>query len=685
MKTILSIALSLICTFAYADTIHKISQEQAWEIVKQDVLDNKCENINVYVSTYVISPNTQIKTLGRDENSPNIDSWLFFIDDIPYGNWSHPCRYIYVDSENGKVITHNHSMPLSGIDMKPLIEQEVDNEILLYDSKKMKEQLPKTIVTNSTLKNYASSKDYAVIINGGVKDSLNYIRYWNDCAAIYSTLVNVYGYNRNHIYVLMSDGTNPANDRRTNYGFDSSPLDLDGDGTNDIQYAATRTNVISVFNQLGNALTTDNNLFIYTMDHGGIFGNNSYLCLWNNEKLYDYEFASLLSNIDANSINICMGQCHSGGFIDNLSNSKYVIATACKYNEISYSLYSGYDGYDAFVYYWTAAVTGAYPNGTTANADTNNDGYISMREAFNYAMSNDPANETPQFDYTPLGIDSRLNLFMEKPDIISGDNLIYSNKSYIIPNLPAGTTVSWSLSDSYYNQNCLQQNYPSLNQCTITRSSSHDMMNATLTAEIKYNGVTIQTLTKTGIYAYNDFYGQYTSDNLSGTINYTHIFYVKPGFTTVVTSPNFYGATVTYDSNGTTPSYFYLEPTTWKLYFTMSTNNNGTPVIINVNDGCENYYQLYAMPQAYLYLEITNGENEICITLHEEGEDSSKSLALDQPWSVEICNAASGVVMATRSSTDRSVSIPTSAWPKGVYAVKATVGKTELTEKVVVK
>lgn len=52
------------------------------------------------------------------------------------------------------------------------------------------------------------------------------------------------------------------------------------------------------------------------------------------------------------------------------------------------------------------------------------------------------------------------------------------------------------------------------------------MINATLTAEIKYNGVTIQTLTKTGIYAYNDFGGQYTSDNLSGTINYTHIFYV---------------------------------------------------------------------------------------------------------------------------------------------------------------
>jgi hypothetical protein len=89
MKTILSLILSLLCTFAYADTVCKISQEKAWEIVKQDVLGNKYENINVYVSTSVIFAKTQIKTLGKDEVSPDTNSWLFFIDDIPYGNWSH--------------------------------------------------------------------------------------------------------------------------------------------------------------------------------------------------------------------------------------------------------------------------------------------------------------------------------------------------------------------------------------------------------------------------------------------------------------------------------------------------------------------------------------------------------------------------------------------------------------------
>lgn len=96
---------------------------------------------------------------------------------------------------------------------------------------------------------------------------------------------------------------------------------------------------------------------------------------------------------------------------------------------------------------------------------------------------------------------------------------------YSINNLPSIYTVSWSLSDSYYNQNCLQQNYPSQNQCTITRSSSYNMMNATLTAEIKYNGVTIQTLTKTGIYAYNDFWGN-TLLTISLVQSTTHTFFM---------------------------------------------------------------------------------------------------------------------------------------------------------------
>ena len=41
--------------------------------------------------------------------------------------------------------------------------------------------------------------------------------------------------------------------------------------------------------------------------------------------------------------------------------------------------------------------------------------------------------------------------------------------------------------------------------------------------------------------------------------------------------------------------------------------------------------------------------------------------------------------MTTLSSTNRSETISTAGWPKGIYIVKVTVGKEELTEKVMVK
>ena len=56
-----------------------------------------------------------------------------------------------------------------------------------------------------------------------------------------------------------------------------------------------------------------------------------------------------------------------------------------------------------------------------------------------------------------------------------------------------------------------------------------------------------------------------------------------------------------------------------------------------------------------------------------------------EPWTIEVINAATGQVMATQSSTSRSETISTAGWPKGIYVVKVTIGKEELTEKVMIK
>jgi len=145
---------------------------------------------------------------------------------MPAANWEHPCWYFFVDAASGTVrrfdastpprmlpelleITHGRDNPPAGMSEESLAHY---SEIL--------RQLPKPAPTRG--------QAYAFIISGGADQSNNHIRYWNDCAFIYRTLVQYYGYAHDHIRVCMSDGTNPAVDRSDGT---NSPTDLDGNGT----------------------------------------------------------------------------------------------------------------------------------------------------------------------------------------------------------------------------------------------------------------------------------------------------------------------------------------------------------------------------------------------------------------------------------------------------------------------
>ncbi|MDR2064264.1 MAG: C13 family peptidase, partial [Prevotellaceae bacterium] len=418
----------------------QVSKEQAITIVKKEILQNDTSNIHLYINKNTVSAGSSINTMYQNIVSPSFNSFMFFVDDSPYQNWAHPSRFIFIGL-NGQVeiITYNYPPSLGTMDI--LIEKKYYIPNSNYDYKIKK--------NNNVIQNISTShNEYAVIISGGYDIYNNYERYWNDCAAIYSTLVNVYNYNPTHIYVLISDGTNPANDRRRLNGtYDSSPLDLDGNGTNDINYAATKANIISVFNTLSNGLTTNDNLFIYTTDHGGRHsGNNVFLYLWG-ETMEDYEFATEVNKINAKSINVVMEQCYSGGFIDNISATNRVITTSCKADELSYAMSNLI--YDEFVYHWTSAVASQTPTGTIVNADSNNDGIISINEAFIYAQSHDTKSETPQYSSNPNALGTSLSLKgITTPLAISGTSSLCVNSSgtYTVTNAPSGFT--WSCSSN---------------------------------------------------------------------------------------------------------------------------------------------------------------------------------------------------------------------------------------------
>jgi hypothetical protein len=278
-------------------------------------------------------------------------------------------------------------------------------------------------------------------------------------------------------------------------------------------------------------------------------------------------------------------------------------------------------------------------------------------------------------------INARAALSLTSISSISGPKVVSGPAVFSIDNLSQDFSVSWSLTDSYYNQYCLEQNTPSINKCTITPDNTNDMSNKTLTAVIRKNNVIVKVLTNTGIYAQNGFKGHFTSGSLSGDIHYSLYFNIKANTATTVTSPNFYGATVTYSSSGAVPTAWGFNSTNGVLNFKAPAGS--APVIINVHDVCGNNYVLYAMPSSY-GINVSNGYNDITVTLVEDG-DASKDFTPEESWTVEVINAETGRVMATQSSMNRSETISTAEWPKGIYIVKVTIGKEELTEKVMVK
>jgi len=205
--------------------------------------------------------------------------------------------------------------------------------------------------------------EYAVIINGGKNKHDNYLDFWNECAAIYTALIEVYHYKKENIFILISDGTDPADDRYLgkNGGYDSSPLDLDGDGVDDTQYAATKENISLVFDHLAQTMTNEDNLFIYATSHGvQRSGEDVYMFLWEDVIMEDYEFAAEVNKVNVQTITTLITPCSSGGFIDDLAGDNRVIVSSCTAYENTHPM--SLKSYGEFVYYWASAIAGHAPD-----------------------------------------------------------------------------------------------------------------------------------------------------------------------------------------------------------------------------------------------------------------------------------------------------------------------------------
>lgn len=259
---------------------------------------------------------------------------------------------------------------------------------------------------------------YAVLISGDWAES-GFDEFWNDVVLIREMLL-ANNFEEQNIFILYADGNDFVDATRTYARYDPVAMNRPPRANRPASftdYPATKAEVQAVFDGLANGdntrgipkMTENDFLFVWTFDHGRATGGHSTLSLWGID-IRDDEFASAVDAIPCRSRVFCMQQCHSGGFIDDLSNDKTVILTACRRDELAWpanntptqedEIVNGVTyNHGEFNYHLISALLKQAVNGgAPVNADTTGDGLVSMLELFNYVENHDNIPEHPQYD-----------------------------------------------------------------------------------------------------------------------------------------------------------------------------------------------------------------------------------------------------------------------------------------------
>ncbi len=272
---------------------------------------------------------------------------------------------------------------------------------------------------------------------------------------------------------------------------------------------------------------------------------------------------------------------------------------------------------------------------------------------------------------------------------IIGDSVIYIDNPnvYYVSNLPSGLTVTWTISNSYY-QGDLEQDEPLINQCTIYGDSNHEVVNATLTASVYNNGTLVQKASKT-VSTQEIFHGTYYNGQTTKQINLPNPLYVLPGTNVYITSSNLVGASVYYEGN-VTPYTWTFNSTTGALYVGMPSSPSGTAaIIVHVTTALGNSFTLPIVRASVVYsMSVGSDLGQITISLVENDRGSIQPMdngSKHTSWKLEVYNSTNGNKVFSQEVEGESFVIDTTGWDPGIYIVKAYIGDEVLSEKIVVK
>lgn len=270
---------------------------------------------------------------------------------------------------------------------------------------------------------------YAVLISGDLAEN-GYPEFFFDVVLMRQTLLHA-GFATNNIFVLYGDGAD--------YNSAWYPAARYRPGPPITDAAANISDVEDIFDDLVNGtngrpqLTDDDLLFVWTFDHGDsitVGGSDmSTLCLRDGDMRAD-DFAAAVDQVPCAFRIFCMQQCFSGGFIPHLSNDHTVILTAASDSQIAHpsdniaereTINGRIYPHGEFNFYLFAGLNSQDLLGNAVNADTNNNGFVTMREVFDFIVANESDPATPQYADGARDLGERLHLSFA--DLFLRDNL----------------------------------------------------------------------------------------------------------------------------------------------------------------------------------------------------------------------------------------------------------------------
>lgn len=338
------------------------------------------------------------------------NSVLVFEDLMPGANFGHPCRYLFHSPEDGGLLHVEKALfPPRVADPATVIEEfhaplkQSFSAPVLYETPVWERLSPYQWLVGENR--------YALLFSSQISDR----RHVEDMEFAYRVLRHRFGFPADRIFVLCYDGTvgaisATAEEMATWIG-DETPYEMI------VTAPATKEGLEAVLTRIGEQMNAESQLFIHTNNHGSPSG----LCIDNEAVVTPAEWGTMLDGMDPfGSLVVTMEQCYSGAFLQpTLDHSKATctsFASAVPADKVSW----GAPHFDPWAQTWFEGVNRATAYGASLShqPDTNSDGRVSAREAFEYSKAyNTAEDDDPQYGDKPAGCGA--NVYFTKPPRLS--------------------------------------------------------------------------------------------------------------------------------------------------------------------------------------------------------------------------------------------------------------------------